>query len=563
MSERKVFHLTERELLMAADGELTKHEQDAIRRHLELCWECRARMAEIERTITQFVQLRRRKLDAALPPIAGRKAELEKLLRAKSFESLETGQRSWIRYLARHFTIRPMWIGATAALTTVLVLMNFVFVPTLSASVLINRAIKAQSRSALHCRAIEYHMGGRKWVRHTGRQQKSEDIAAAEHELDTLSRTLSFDLDDPLDAQQVASWRDSLSHKTDSITHVGPNLELTTVNEGTGEIVRVHFVVREADYMPVAERLETRHGDILTIAEVTETEAAAVYTGTHILEHPPEYPPRTLETLPSPTAADLAQSELMARIAMHQIGADMGEELQLESGSRAIRIVGRTESNERGEQIKRTLAGIPWIRIDLRPFSGIPASRSARVLTTGAVTHDDSTIVPLEEQMSSAIPSVDERVEFVNTMLASAEAATEHAWAIEHLAQRYDERQISLLTPSSKQALDLLVQTHSEELMRQMDEIEAGISRILGTSRSLPPLSHAAAPWQQSAENALLSIRSLHETLLTDLSGSNGDHSLQTAEETAQKLRQRFADSKSAVFALQQSLSFHPPIPQH
>jgi hypothetical protein len=389
MSERKVFHPTERELLMAADGELGSHERDAIRRHLETCWNCRARMTEIEGTITQYVQLRRRRLDAVLPPIEGPKAELERLLRTKAIESPATEQLYWIRHLTLwQLRLRPVWISATAAVTILFVLISTTFAPALSASVLINRAMKAQSQGALHYQTIEYRVGSRKWVRHPTRQSKSKNIADADVELETLSRTLAFDLSDPLNALQFAHWRNSLSHKTDSIGHVGDNLELTTENRGDGEIVRAHFVVRGHDYWPVAERLETRQGDLITISEVTRTESASAYPISRIPESAPANPSREPASQPKPTAAELAQSELMARVAMHQIGADMGEELRVQPGSRAVLIVGRTESREREQQIKQVLGTVPWVQTDLRPFGAPSVPRVAHVQTRGTITQN-------------------------------------------------------------------------------------------------------------------------------------------------------------------------------
>ncbi|HTF65636.1 MAG TPA: hypothetical protein VK638_23410 [Edaphobacter sp.] len=557
MSERKVFHPTERELLMAADGELASHEHDAIRRHLETCWDCRARMAEIEGTITQYVHLRRRELDAVFPPLDGPKAELERLLQAKSIEASVPEQLGSIRLLPLwQLFPRPIWISATATVTILFVLISTTFAPTLSASVLINRAVKAQSQGELHYQAIEYHVGSRKWVRHAAKRAKSEKIAAGDTELDALSRTLAFDLSDPLDAQQFARWRNALSHKTDSIDHFGGNLELTTENRGAGEIVRAHFVVRQHDYWPIEERLETRQGELITIAEVTPTESASASPVSRIPERILANPSNEVVAPPKPTLAELAQSELMARVAMHQIGADMGEEVRVQPGSSAILIVGRTESRAREGQIKQVVATVPWVQTDLRPLDAPSTYRVTPVRTRGTTIQNAPTI-PLEQQLSAAIPNFDERVEFVNAILTSSESATEHAWALQHLAKRYDERQIRLLSPSSEQMLNLLVQSHDEALRRELDQIDSEISRILGSSHTTVPESDVRESWQQSADITLRSVRSLHETILTNLSGANGNETIPTAEEAAQNLRRQLIDSKAAVAVLQQSVSFH------
>jgi hypothetical protein len=75
-------HLSNQELLLAADGELSAGRAAEIHEHLSACWDCRARMAEIEGTITNFARAHRQTLDPQLPPIDGPRA----LLRAQLAE---------------------------------------------------------------------------------------------------------------------------------------------------------------------------------------------------------------------------------------------------------------------------------------------------------------------------------------------------------------------------------------------------------------------------------------------------------------------------------------------
>jgi anti-sigma factor RsiW len=70
------FHPQDEELLMAADGELSSRRAARVRAHLAACWDCRARMAEIEDTIAVFARIHRQMCDPKLPPIAGARAQL-------------------------------------------------------------------------------------------------------------------------------------------------------------------------------------------------------------------------------------------------------------------------------------------------------------------------------------------------------------------------------------------------------------------------------------------------------------------------------------------------------
>lgn len=89
-------HLTDEDLLCLVDGELSLPRSAGVRGHLTACWECRARMAEVEATIANFVKARRQSLDPQLPPIEGPRA----LLKARLAEmEVNSGGKSWGGFL--------------------------------------------------------------------------------------------------------------------------------------------------------------------------------------------------------------------------------------------------------------------------------------------------------------------------------------------------------------------------------------------------------------------------------------------------------------------------------
>jgi hypothetical protein len=92
-------HLSDQEMLLAADGELSTRRAAEVHAHLAACWGCRARMAEIEGTIADFARAHRQTLDPQLPPIAGPRALLRARL-AESTSKREIGSWRWLL----HFT---------------------------------------------------------------------------------------------------------------------------------------------------------------------------------------------------------------------------------------------------------------------------------------------------------------------------------------------------------------------------------------------------------------------------------------------------------------------------
>jgi hypothetical protein len=89
-------HLSDQEMLLAADGELSTRRAAQVHAHLASCWSCRGRMAEIEGTIASFARAYRQTLDPQLPSISGPHA----LLRARLAELASKHEtNSWRRLL--------------------------------------------------------------------------------------------------------------------------------------------------------------------------------------------------------------------------------------------------------------------------------------------------------------------------------------------------------------------------------------------------------------------------------------------------------------------------------
>jgi hypothetical protein len=88
-------HLSDQELLLAADGELTARDAGRVQSHVAACWDCRARKQEIEAAIGEFTRLHRRNFEMRIPPAAGPRA----LLQAQIAQLAQPPQTSWWLWL--------------------------------------------------------------------------------------------------------------------------------------------------------------------------------------------------------------------------------------------------------------------------------------------------------------------------------------------------------------------------------------------------------------------------------------------------------------------------------
>jgi hypothetical protein len=84
----KQVHISDQDLLLASDGELSARETTRIRAHLAACWECRVRSQELDQAVAGFLRVHQNDLDRQLPSPAGPRA----LLKAHLAELAATAQ---------------------------------------------------------------------------------------------------------------------------------------------------------------------------------------------------------------------------------------------------------------------------------------------------------------------------------------------------------------------------------------------------------------------------------------------------------------------------------------
>jgi hypothetical protein len=107
-------HLSDNELLLAADGELSSSAAARVQSHLSACWTCRARKQELDGAVISFVQTYHQTAEAHLPSAAGPRA----LLKARMAELTKTSpgdwQAWWLRAASSRWAFSALLIGCVA-----------------------------------------------------------------------------------------------------------------------------------------------------------------------------------------------------------------------------------------------------------------------------------------------------------------------------------------------------------------------------------------------------------------------------------------------------------------
>jgi hypothetical protein len=106
-------HLSDQDLLLLVDGELSASEKMRAASHLDGCWACRTRKQEIEETIGQFVRFHRDGLDPLLPSPAGPRA----LLKARIAQAASESNGNWHPWPIRFTRLQ---VGAAVGLVALI-----------------------------------------------------------------------------------------------------------------------------------------------------------------------------------------------------------------------------------------------------------------------------------------------------------------------------------------------------------------------------------------------------------------------------------------------------------
>jgi hypothetical protein len=118
------FHLSDEELVQAADGELSEPRMKLVSEHLAACWDCRARRGRLEATIVQVVEARHAMLDPQLPTDKGNRALFKAHLSELAGGSHVGG---WSRFVQGLAFRRVFAVGLAAAALVVFVALAMLY----------------------------------------------------------------------------------------------------------------------------------------------------------------------------------------------------------------------------------------------------------------------------------------------------------------------------------------------------------------------------------------------------------------------------------------------------
>jgi hypothetical protein len=233
-------HLSDDSISKLINGELGSMREIRVRSHLANCWQCRARRDVLERAALQVVEYRKHHVERRQPLDPYRR---DLFLRRLDEVLEEVSAASWKTRLlsGTHFSIpcvttpKPVGFAFLAAFALILFFWQR-HVPTVSANVLLEKAVQAEVRQSnrgmpgVICQKIEiktksrtverslYRDSARKRTPRAVRLTPDEQIVR--HELETAG----VDWQEPLSAARFLQWYDRLPQKTADVKNVNSDV---------------------------------------------------------------------------------------------------------------------------------------------------------------------------------------------------------------------------------------------------------------------------------------------------------------------------------------------------
>jgi hypothetical protein len=507
-------HPDEGLMLRYIDGELAPRQAREIESHLAACWQCRAEIEGLQHVVSDCVRYRKN-VQAQLPEPPNVWRDIY-----RDFDriDLEDASRSWISRLSTPAARRWTMAATAAAVLACVVLYQLRQTPSVEAAALLHRAVAAAGSRQLHQRHIEIRTKHEKIVRTVGDaigQRAALPRIAAEFQ------AAHYDFDDPLSAKAYQGWHDSVAAKDDPVTTVADCYRIHTTTS-QGELASASILLRERDLEPVQARFEFRDDEWVEMTEITDGSFRddAPPAVAH-LEPPvrPAEPSRPAATLPGESAS--VSDELRVVAALHGIGADLGDPVEISRSGEKVLVSGIGIAPDRQQQIRDALGGLPNVSVN---FQNPDAATATAEPVGAAPASGGGAAPPIQTRIEQQIGGHADFERLSVQLLEKKEALMSRAYALRALAQRFPVTGESSLIEHDRRVLRDMAAEHIAALSREAATIENAFGPVLRSMGGTAAASTTgASSWQNGADELVRDSTRL-ERLLSESLGASQTH---------------------------------------
>lgn len=550
MSKLFAHHPDDGLLLRFLDGELPARKARQIQKHLEACWQCRAEVEAIQATVAECIGYRQQVLGVEMPAPPNPWQDL-----SRGFERIDASvaaQSMFQRWMHPPASLR--WsLAAAAALAVVAgVLYQLRDTPSVQAATLLKRAVAASAAQPSHpARRMRFRSGSQQFVRASAPGKAPAALPAA---MEAKFEQAHYDASDPLSARSFQSWRDSQARKQDEVSTVADpqaqdgNCYRIRTTTPEGEVAAATLVLRIADLAPVEGTLEFRDNEWIEFTELPEAPDASAHAGAADLGAPerPAVPPSRLAATP-PRAPASISDELQVLSALHQIGADLGDPIQVTRSGGRILVTGVGVASARRQLIQHTLESMPNVAVQFSEPVAAPipeGSPSAGPAPSGSVRTPASSS-RIQDRLEERLGGRAELDRFTSQILDVDEGVMSRAYALRKLSQRFPAAAETGLSAADRRVLRDMAREHVTALATTAQSLQHALTPVLSSLGGNAP-RRAATPgvtnWQASAEDVVLASRRVEVLLSVLLGVAPGQSSAQLPSDVLSALGELRAD---------------------
>jgi anti-sigma factor RsiW len=563
-------HPEEGQLLRYLDGELPGRKARQMRKHLEACWHCRAELEELQSTVGDCVRYRKNVLGTCLPPPPDAWQDL-----SRGFDRIDAsldGESLAARLARAMFPPRPAvrWAatGAIAVAVVCTIAYQWREAPSVQAAALLKKAVAVADARPRPARRIRIRTASQQLTRVIGAGQPASDAPAIER----LFRSANYNWDDPLSARAFETWRDQLPVKRDEVAAIedpqSPDRNSYRIQTTTdsSELVSAILKLRMTDFEPLEGRFEFRNRDWVEMTELTDqpNEPASTVAGaTGGMPRQPGMPPDRVEPSAEPSAEPMnpagVAEELQVVAALHQVGADLGDPVEIARVSGQILVSGTGIPPQHQKQIHEALDSMPGVVVRFSEPGGVPSGPGAPPVEPETPALRDSAgsaPPPYQVRLEERLGGRPQFERFSSQLLDGSDAVMSRAYALRRLAQQFPPDVERQLSAEGRRELRDLGREHVAALARQSGEMDAALSRILaglGGTAAPGEVRLESAAWQPASEELLSAARRV-ETVLAVLLGMAAPEN--PADHTPSQLLAALAQLKASQEHCQRLLSY-------
>ena len=508
-------HPEEEQLLRYLDGELPSHATGEVRSHLEACWQCRAALEELQDVVSQCVHYRKNVLQRHLPTPPAPWVDIYRQL-DKIDASLEPALFQRItRLLKSPFgTASRKWALAAVTLLVVLVLFfRYRQTPSVQASELLRRAVAAADAHANKPRRIQIRTRDRRLTRPAVAAQKNALDSADSDALQAMFARANYSWTDPLSAQSFQAWRNQLPAKRDQLSEENHAYRIETSTDAS-ELKTATLKLRSSDLRPLEERFEFSNQEWVEITELADNAAPsaperAAEESRHVAIDPGTRSNGAANVAVAPPASASAADELQAVAALHDLGADLGDPVEVSRSGNEVLVSGIGIAPARQQEIRDALA--LKAHVVIRFSDSPPVASRDQPASPNDTAGGGGDIRQWQSRLAEQLGGRANLEELSAQALDSTESLMARAYALRRLAEQFPAAAEQELDPGGRQLLERLRAEHSAALRQQvaalMRELQPILSAVGGGVTPSPGNASSSPPWQSATEDLFQSAR--------------------------------------------------------